>query len=69
MRLRPYKFIVYAIVQELDDTGAVVGEVTGMQHTKYGCAALEEWARAFPANLAIEEALAQEPASTNGATS
>lgn len=51
MTLRPYKFVVQAVVQELDQDGNVVAEHTTDPATVYGCAQLVEWASVFPAKL------------------
>lgn len=57
MTLRPYKFRVQAVVQEIDDQGNVIGErsvtaTPGEPFEIYGCEALSEWATAFPDTLA-----------------
>jgi hypothetical protein len=48
--LRPYKFIVQAVVQETNED-AVVGEQTTEPVTLYGCDALAEWAGKFTERL------------------
>ena len=62
MTLRPYKFIVKAIPQILDDDGEVIAEEQNVQPVELiGCKALAKWAEEFPAKLA-EAAAAQVPA-------
>lgn len=56
--LRPYKFVVQAIPQQVDAEGNVVGEAETQPVTLFGCDALEQWARDFPAKLADAEARA-----------
>ena len=54
--LRPYKFIVQAVPQVLDDEGNVVGESTDVQPVAlFGCDALAKWADEFPVKLAEAE--------------
>jgi hypothetical protein len=48
--LRPYKFVVQAVVQETD-ADDVTGESTTEPVVLFGCAALEQWARDFPDKL------------------
>lgn len=48
MTLRPYKFVVQAVVQQLDDDGEATGELEGQQVILFGCAALEKYAADFP---------------------
>ena len=59
MTLRPYKFLITPIAQQIDDTGAVTGEVTlgnGPQPlVVFGCEALAEFAEKFPDTLAEAE--------------
>lgn len=55
--LKPYKFLVQAIVQQVDDDGTVVAElgIGGQQQGEpavlFGVDSLVEWAREFPAKL------------------
>lgn len=66
MQLRPYKFLVQPVVQQVDEEGNVVGEVFaagGPQNEPivlFGVKALEEWARDFPKNLVQAEKNVQE---------
>lgn len=53
--LKPFKFVVQAVVLEVDGTGGVVGERPGEVLTIYGTKQLEEWARGFEAKLAEAE--------------
>lgn len=59
MSLRPYKFQVVAVVQEIGEDGQVVGEQTvsagGQPFTLFGVEALREWADAFPGLLESAE--------------
>lgn len=55
MSLRPYKFIVQAVLQETDADGAVIGEPAAEPVTLFGCDALERWAREFPVLAASAE--------------
>lgn len=55
MSLRPYKFVVQAVVQKLDEDGNVVDEPSAEPVVLFGCDALAEWARAFPEKLAATE--------------
>jgi hypothetical protein len=60
MSLRPYKFIVQAIVQQVDEDGNVVGELpvgapNGDPVVLFGCDQLAEWAEAFPDKLGDAE--------------
>lgn len=52
MTVKPYKFLVQAIVQQVDDDGNVTGEMSTEQAVVFGCDALEQWARDFPVKLA-----------------
>jgi len=52
MTLRPYKFVVQAVVQEVDDEDNVTGEVIAEPAIIYGVSSLEQWARDFPEKLA-----------------
>lgn len=52
MSLRPYKFIVQAIVQELDDAEVVTGEKEAQPVVVFGVESLVSWANDFPKNLA-----------------
>ena len=56
MTLRPYKFIVQAVVQQIDDDGNVTGEVNTEPAVVFGVDALEQWARDFPQNLSKAKA-------------
>lgn len=51
MTLRPYKFIVQAVVQQVDDE-VVTGEATLDPVVVFGCDQLADFAAAFPAKLA-----------------
>lgn len=55
MNLRPYKFVVTAVAQQIDDDGNVTGEAEAEPVVVYGCAALTEWAEGFPDKLAQAE--------------
>ncbi len=48
MTLRSYKFVVQAIVQQVDEDGNVAVEVQSEPVVIFGTAALEQWARDFP---------------------
>lgn len=54
MNLKPYKFVVQAIVQSVDETGEVSGEIIGQAVEVFGLGELAQWAEDFPANLARE---------------
>jgi hypothetical protein len=54
--VRPYKFVVQAIVQRLDARGNVAGEIAGQPVELFGCDALGEWATTFPDRLVAEVA-------------
>lgn len=56
MNLRPYKFVVQAIVQQVDENGNVVGESPAEPVSIFGCEALSRWADDFPFELARVEA-------------
>ena len=56
MTLRPYKFQVIAICQELDEDGRVIGEriVAGQNNQPlevFGCDGLRNFADMFPAQI------------------
>jgi hypothetical protein len=53
--LRPFKFLVQAIVIEEDDAGEVLGERPGQVLTIYGVQQLAEWAANFESSLADAE--------------
>lgn len=53
--LRPYKFIVQAVVQSVDDEGIVVGEQSSNPVELFGCDGLREWADGFTSALAKAE--------------
>ena len=56
MSLRSYKFIIQAVVQEVDSGGAVIDEKMTDPVTVFGSDVLEEWAKGFPDALkALEE--------------
>jgi hypothetical protein len=55
--LRPYKFVVAAVVQRVGDDGQVAGEVVGQQVEVFGCESLSEWALTFPDRLKQEQAV------------
>lgn len=57
--LKPYKFIVHAIPQKIDADGNVIGEIQAEPVVLFGCDALGEWAKAFPAKLAEAEKTAE----------
>lgn len=51
--LKPYKFIVQAVLQRLDDDdGNVLGEAQTEPVVLFGCDQLAAWATEFPAKLA-----------------
>lgn len=52
MSLVPYKFIVQAVVQQVDKDDNVTGEPQTEPVVLFGCDALEAWARDFPEKLA-----------------
>lgn len=52
MSLRPYKFIVKAVVQNMDTNGDVVAEIATDEAVVFGCDALAKWATEFPDRLA-----------------
>lgn len=58
MTQRPYKFLVTAVTQQVDDDGNVTGEATiasdpqGSPFVLFGTDALARWAEAFPTRLA-----------------
>lgn len=52
MSLRPYKFVVQAICQQIDDDDNVTGESTTEPAVVFGCDQLAEWAQTFPDKLA-----------------
>lgn len=57
MTLRSYKFLVVAVVQNVDDEGNVTGEShyaqkDGQPIVIFGTDALAKWAQDFPAKLA-----------------
>lgn len=52
--IRPYKFIVQAVVQEVEDD-VVVGERTTEPAIVFGTEALEAWAQEFTDKLATME--------------
>jgi hypothetical protein len=50
--LRPYKFLVKAIPQIVDDDGIVLSEHDGIQPVSvFGCEQLKAWADDFPTKL------------------
>lgn len=51
MTLRPYKFIVQAVVQQVENDD-VVGEVSAEPVTLFGAQAVVEWAESFADQLA-----------------
>lgn len=51
MTFQPYKFIVQAVIQNLDNEGNVIGESQVEPVVVFGCADLERWARDFSENL------------------
>ena len=51
MTLKPFKFIVTAILLDVDDGGEPAGEVATDPVSIYGAENLERWAREFEANL------------------
>lgn len=63
MRLVPDRFVVTAIVRELDDDNNVVSERQADPAVLFGAKALEQWASDFEALLADAEVAepAQEP--------
>lgn len=54
MTLRPYKFIIQAVVQQIEDD-AVVGETASDPVTLFGSEAVVEWAESFAEKLAALE--------------
>lgn len=54
MTVRPYKFIVQAVVQEIEDD-IVKGEKVSEPVIVFGVDGLEEWAKNFPEKLAATE--------------
>lgn len=50
--MRPYKFVVQAVVQVVDGDGKVTGESAADPVTVFGVAELAEWAERFPDELA-----------------
>jgi len=58
--LRPYKFLVVPVVQELDEDGNVTGEVSPEQPVVvFGVEGLQRFADGFELDLAVQaEALA-----------
>lgn len=54
MSLRPYKFIVQAVVQQIEDD-TVVGESASEPVTLFGATAVVEWAESFEDQLAALE--------------
>ena len=55
MSLKPYKFIVQAVVQQIDDDGNVRAELATEPAVILGCDALKAWADDFPDKLAAAE--------------
>jgi hypothetical protein len=51
MSLRPYKFVVQAVVQQVDEDGVVLGEAQAEPVVIFGCDELAKWATDFPDNL------------------
>ena len=51
MELKPFKFIVQAIMLEMDDEGNPVGEKASDPMSFYGLDALKEFARDFDQHL------------------
>lgn len=57
MSLRPYKFVVKAVPQIVDEDGDVIGEEHGVEPVELiGVKQLVAWAEAFPEKLAEAEA-------------
>jgi hypothetical protein len=55
--LRPYKFLIVPVIQEIDTDGNVTNEVQPQQpDTVYGLRGLHEYAEGFEAVLAEREA-------------
>ena len=63
MSLRPYKFIVQAVPQQVDEDGKVVAELTVEPVVVFGCDELAAWANDFPKKLAETERLGELSAS------
>ena len=66
MRYRPYKFLIVPVIQEVDDEGNVISELTPDQpFPVFGVAGLHEYANKFEDDLEkrIEEMLRRQ---TNG---
>ena len=55
MSLRPYKFVVQAVVQDCGKDGNVLFEQTTEPVILFGCDALAKWASAFTVKLAEAE--------------
>lgn len=55
MELRPYKFQIVAVAQQVDANGTVVGEVASDPVIVYGRDGLEQWARECPDKFAASE--------------
>lgn len=53
--LRPYKFVVQAVPQQVDADGNVLGEAEATPVVLFGCDQLAAWAKDFPAKLADAE--------------
>lgn len=55
LELKPYKFVVQAIVQQTDSEGRVISETAAEPVTIFGCQSLEDWAKDFPHKLKSAE--------------
>jgi hypothetical protein len=65
MSLRPYKFIIKAVPQIVDETGDVVGEEPNVQPVELiGSERAIAWLNEFPAKLAEADAARSEQAAT-----
>jgi N6-adenosine-specific RNA methylase IME4 len=60
MIVRPYKYLVVAVLQELDDDGHVIGERATEQNVIYGSDALATWAEDFDTSLAAMQTAEQQ---------
>lgn len=51
MQLKPFKFVVQAVLTEHDDKGAVVGELVAEPVILYGVDGLHQFADEFPTQV------------------
>ena len=59
--MRPYKFVVQAVVQECDEAGNVTGEAAAEPVTIYGTDVLAVWATTFAERLAEQQTKSPSP--------